>query len=1049
MADYAPVYPRKNDPLFSEKIAMMEDFGIFKIPSIKKHLSAKDFQERAETLCKFEKTYYQHFVSSYISRRSPYKSVLLYHGLGSGKTCSAVTIAETFLKKHRLYDEPIIWVISKKALMNSFEQEIFRTILLTSPEFLREQCTGNTYYEMIPDHASLTEEKLVNRISKIIRSRYVFLGYEKFANIIQEYVNEGSLVEKLSNKVFIIDEVHNIRNLETSNKQQKNMIEPVIKFITECQNNRLVFLSATPMFNEPEEILWLMSLLQLNDKEDALKTETALEPFKIPKFYNNKNQRKENTFKLIKELSSRYISYVRGNNPFTFAVRVRPEQLHIPILDSVPQKTLKGDPLDDTDKDWLSVIKDGIVPSVLVLNGVQLESLELLKDTKDASQISKLRQLNNVTYVKHLTKDTDVFVEGESGINSVFKKKKGGGSSTGLFQYEYIDPKKAILDPSGKYLLSHATKLSTISKLIQKASGIIVIYSNFIWAGCLPLAIMLEHMGVTRYGERAILSMDKKVKGSYTFIGTDKPSYCILSGHKEMMGTSKIDNLLSVINSSSNKNGEEIKIIIMSPIASEGLTFKNVREMHILEPWFHMNTTEQAIGRTIRHCSHSGLPIEERNVSIYLHATIVPDNSYETEDLHEYRLSAKKQFQINEVDKVIRENALDCTLMKNVNYFPKDIFNFTTILKSSHGTKLVYRYGDETTDNMLCANTTVVPNDRRAFRKESYETFIPTLQIKLMKYLQRKVLEEYITEFEYSELLEYIHENKDVAHETLQQSLYPYKLWGDYGLIYHNGIFIVSQFKKEVLRPTKINISIYKEIVEEDYNLEEILIDAVENNKNNIHGLISMIYQSLDSKIWKIFAEKCILKPNEISKKLNVVIDILDNEGSFIRNEELQSVPSNSTKRFSGYLNIFGNENSIEGYLYENGKFQELLPNSIESIKKKRKHFPFTDPKTTSISETIGFMQPYKPRKSEDIPFVFQFKLGFNNTKGPRKGIVCDTVGKDTLINQLKNLEIDEKSIKGTTIYQMCAKLKTVLHEKNRMWYPVAYKPTKLNKISI
>lgn len=1045
MAEYAPVYPRKNDPLFSEKIAMMEDFGIFKIPSIKKHLDAKDFKERAETLCKFEKTYYQHFVSSYVSRRSPYKSVLLYHGLGSGKTCSAVTIAETFLKKHRLYDEPIIWVISKKALMNSFEQEIFRTILLTSPEFLREQCTGNTYYEMIPDHASLSEDKLVSRISKIIRSRYVFLGYEKFANTIQEYVNEGTLVEKLSNKVFIIDEVHNIRNLETSNKQQKNMIEPVIKFITECQNNRLVFLSATPMFNEPEEILWLMSLLQLNDKEDALKTETALEPFKIPKFYNNKNERKVNTFKLIKQLSSRYISYVRGNNPFTFAVRVRPEQLNIKMLPSAPQKTLKGDPLDDNEKDWLDVIKDGIVPSYLT--GIQLESLESLRDTKDATQISKLRQLNNVTYVKQLTKDTDAIVEGEIGINSVFRKKASIGSAS--FQYEYIDSKKAILDPSSEHLLSHSTKLSTISKLIQKASGIIVIYSNFIWAGCLPLAIMLEHMGVTRYGERAILSMDKKVKGTYNFIGTSKPSYCILSGHKEMMGTSKIDSLLAVINDPKNKNGEEIKIIIMSPIASEGLTFKNVREMHILEPWFHMNTTEQAIGRTIRHCSHSGLPIEERNVTVYLHATIVPGNTYETEDLHEYRLSAKKQFQINEVDKVIRENALDCTLMKNANYFPKDIFDFTTVLTTSHGTKLVYRHGDEKTAEMICANTTLVPNDRRAFRKESYENFIPTLQIKLMKYLQRKVLEEHSTEFEYNDLLEYIHDNKDVAHETIQQSLYPYKLWGDYALIYHNGIFIVSQFKKDVLRPTKINIEISKVNVEEEYNLEEVLIDAVENNINNVHGLVSMIYQSIDSKSWKIFAEKCVLKPNELSKKLKPIIDILDNEGSFIRKEEIQSVPASSTKRFSGYLNIFANEDTIEGYLYENGKFQEIVKKNIDFIKKNRQYVPFTNPKTTAISETIGFMQPYKPRKDQEGAFVFQFKVGFNNKKGVRKGIVCDTVGKGTLISELRNMGIPEKSLKGMTIYQMCVKLKIALHEKNRMWYPVAYKPTKLNEIII
>lgn len=1038
MAEYVPVYPKKNDPLFSEKIAMMEDFGIFKIPSTKKHMKESNFQEKAESLCKFEKTYYQHFVTQYISRRSPYKSLLLYHGLGSGKTCSAITIAEAFLKNHRLHDEPVIWVVSKKALVKSFEQEIFRTLLLTSPEFLREQCTGDSYYQMIPDHASLSEEKLINRIYKIIRSRYVFFGYDKFANTIEEYANDGTLVEKVSNKVIIVDEAHNIRNLETSNKQQKNMVEPFIKFITECRNNRLVFLTATPMFNEPEEILWLMSLLQLNEKEDALLTVPVLEPFKIPSFYNTKNEPIKKTFKLIKDLSSRYISYVRGNNPFTFAVRVRPKQLNVRVLETAPRLLLNGEEVPD--KDWLKVIKDGIVPSVL--SGIQLESIEYIKKTNEPTQISKLRQLNNITYVKQFTKETDAFVEGKIGIDSIFKSKESGDS----LQYEYINPSQRILDPASNLLVSHATKFYTISKLLQQAKGIIVIYSNFIWAGCVPLAIMLEHMGVKRYGEKDILSMRDKVKKAGTFVGTQTPYYCVLSGNKELMGTSKIDSILNTINADSNKNGEVIKIVLMSPIASEGLTFKNVREMHILEPWFHMNTTEQAIGRTIRHCSHSGLPINQRNVTVYLHACIVPDNSYETEDLHAYRVSAKKQYQIDVVDKVIRENAIDCTLMKNVNYFPKEIFDFATILETSHGTYIEYLHGDDDSDEVACANTSVVPKDRRAFRKESYQSFIPTLQIRLLKYLQKKVLTEGINTFQYEELIKEIHENAELAHETIQQSLYPYKLWGDYGLTYHNSMFIVTQFKKEVLRPTKVRIETIVEVIEEPYELENILVDFVQKNKGDITAIISYMYEIIDSKSWKIFAERCVTNQDLIDKRLKVVLDILDNEGSFIRQEEIPSVPP-SRNRFSGYLNIFAKDNNIEGFLYENGTFQELLESSIKKLQAMRKFVPFTDPKKITIVDTIGFVQPYNDKRYPDAPTRFQFKLGLNNTQSKRQGIVCNTSGlKKNIRIELQKLEggpIDE----NTLVSHLCTKLWSLLHKNKRMWYPVAYKPSTRNKL--
>ena len=49
---------------------------------------------------------------------------------------------------------------------------------------------------------------------------------------------------------------------------------------------------------------------------------------------------------------------------------------------------------------------------------------------------------------------------------------------------------------------------------------------------------------------------------------------------------------------------------------SEGLDFKFIRQVHVLEPWYNMNRIEQIIGRAVRTCSHKDLPFEERNVEI-------------------------------------------------------------------------------------------------------------------------------------------------------------------------------------------------------------------------------------------------------------------------------------------------------------------------------------------------------------------------------------------------------------------------------------------------
>ena len=56
-----------------------------------------------------------------------------------------------------------------------------------------------------------------------------------------------------------------------------------------------------------------------------------------------------------------------------------------------------------------------------------------------------------------------------------------------------------------------------------------------------------------------------------------------------------------------NKDGEKIKVILITKAAAEGLDFKNVRQIHIIDPWYNMNRIEQIIGRGVRTCSHKDL----------------------------------------------------------------------------------------------------------------------------------------------------------------------------------------------------------------------------------------------------------------------------------------------------------------------------------------------------------------------------------------------------------------------------------------------------------
>jgi hypothetical protein len=135
--------------------------------------------------------------------------------------------------------------------------------------------------------------------------------------------------------------------------------------------------------------------------------------------------------------------------------------------------------------------------------------------------------------------------------------------------------------------------------------------------------------------------------------------YVMLTGDKYFSPDNSED--IKQVVSKDNKNGELVKVVIISMAASEGLDFKNIRQIHILEPWYNMNRVEQIIGRGVRNLSHCALPFEDRNVEIYLHGT-TPRNNEEPADLYVYRLAEKKAKQIGEVTRLLKETAVDCIL---------------------------------------------------------------------------------------------------------------------------------------------------------------------------------------------------------------------------------------------------------------------------------------------------------------------------------------------------------------------------------------------------
>ena len=119
-------------------------------------------------------------------------------------------------------------------------------------------------------------------------------------------------------------------------------------------------------------------------------------------------------------------------------------------------------------------------------------------------------------------------------------------------------------------------------------------------------------------------------------------------------------------NDRSNIDGKLIRIILISPAGSEGISLRNVKQVHVLDPYWNEVRINQLIARAIRQCSHADLPMKERFVDVYRYIA-TRANGKETSDEDIDALAKRKESLIGSFLNVIKEVAVDCELFKSHN----------------------------------------------------------------------------------------------------------------------------------------------------------------------------------------------------------------------------------------------------------------------------------------------------------------------------------------------------------------------------------------------
>lgn len=593
ISDFLVSYPEISDKSFYQDIYTKKEFNELKLKS----------QEEAPSIG--ELTNSQQILTRLLSSYTPYQNMLLFHTMGTGKTCVAVSIAETLKEQQpQFYKRAVIFAPNEQLIENFKRQIVYKC---------------NTFDKYAIEYDTSKEQTI--RINKVLSKFYEFNTFQTFAKKIKDHPNISSIYD---NCILIVDEVHNIRYQDTG--KSIDTYDYFFKFLHAVKNCKILLLSGTPMPDSPGEFAETMNLILPNSPEFQFPKANEF----VSKYYT-KNKLNSGLIPEIKEKIKGYVSFLKETRNDNVKIEY---QGYRDSKDDIGFYPLQKIPMEDFQ--------------------FQVYNKTMQADEKKSGSEMFYSNVRQVLL--------SVFPDGSYG-DPGFKKyivKKGNMYK---FTREFQDELKGSTDSETlDNIRKYSCKYAFIIEKILNSPGICFVYSEFVYGS-----------GIILFSCFLRLFSFAQARGK---IDQKQPRFALFTMDSNIQG------LIDVANNIANKNGEYIKVLIGSRRISEGYTFRNVRDIFIVNPFFNYTRIEQAIYRGIRLGSHDITCSKELcdpvKIKIYLceaeiPAGIVGDDKVENVDAYLYNLMKTKDYQIKQLTRVIMESAVDCYLNYSRNKSPNEL----------------------------------------------------------------------------------------------------------------------------------------------------------------------------------------------------------------------------------------------------------------------------------------------------------------------------------------------------------------------------------------
>lgn len=600
--------------------------------------------------------YHQFIVYQYLIRNPKTRGLLLFHEMGMGKSITAVALAE-FYRKHNP-DRKIIILLSK-SLQSNFQKNIEKYIE-TNKESNKESNIETNLKADIKSASKKFSNSTTDKssIDNIIESKYKFVSlnasnmYTQMTRVekskeeleVEKQMKEFTdVVEKdnfLENSLLIVDEFHNLSNSITNGSY--NAIR-LYDTIMKTKNIKLLFLSGTPIVNSPFELVPTFNMLK-----GLISADTNVQMPLFPELEKDFNaffvDYKTNKIKNVEKFKNRIFGLVSYYGNMYFGKKTKED-----FPDELPIKVEK-----------------------IHMSSEQYAKYNMARDFEREESLSKGRSVVVERFSSKGSVNLSYRVQSRQLSNYLIPDYALGPVRGKKAREKFIDK---INTSDLKNMNIFSPKFKKILENIDKHKNQLgLVYSEFVSGeGLAIFAKILNLRGYTCWNTKIKLEEDSEAfdlstkddstKGGSNGGGSKK--YALITGDVSFDDRAKI---FKIFNDNDNMHGKKIALLLISKTGAEGLDLKNVRHVHLTEPYWNYARLSQIIARAARFKSHVELPPEERTVQPYIYLSDYPKDFDQkkkkelTTDVQLYTDALQNKKLINEFYIALADASIDCSI---------------------------------------------------------------------------------------------------------------------------------------------------------------------------------------------------------------------------------------------------------------------------------------------------------------------------------------------------------------------------------------------------